>query len=78
MALHCKPSTQSGYRTYIETCVRPRLGTRKIGDLTRADVVAFHHDLRDRPYTANRAVSMLSRMFKGDAQVWHGRTRTKD
>lgn len=62
-AHHCKPSTQSGYRTYINTCIRPRLGARKIGDLTRAEVVAFHHDLRDRPYTANRAVAMLSRMF---------------
>ncbi|UWQ97486.1 integrase arm-type DNA-binding domain-containing protein [Rhodobacteraceae bacterium M385] len=63
VSLHCKPSTFNGYSTYIETCVRPRLGSRKIGDLTRADVVAFHHDLRDRPYTANRAVAMLSRMF---------------
>lgn len=62
-AHHCKLSTQSGYRTYINTCIRPRLGSRKIGDLTRAEVVAFHHDLRDRPYTANRAVAMLSRMF---------------
>lgn len=62
-AHHCKPSTQKGYQTYINTCIRPYLGSRKIGDITRADVVAFHHDLRDRPYTANRAVAMLSRMF---------------
>jgi len=63
VAHHCKPSTRKGYQSYIDTCIRPRLGSRKIGDLTRADVVAFHHDLRDRPYTANRAVAMLSRMF---------------
>lgn len=62
-AHHCKPSTQKGYQSYIETCIRPRLGSRKIGDISRADVVAFHHELRDRPYTANRAVAMLSRMF---------------
>ena len=62
-AHHCKPSTQKGYQTYINTCVRPYFGSRKIGDITRADVVAFHHELRDRPYTANRAVAMLSRMF---------------
>lgn len=62
-AHHCKPSTQKGYQSYIDTCIRPILGSRKIGDLTRADVVAFHHDLRGRPYTANRAVAMLSRMF---------------
>ena len=62
-ALHCKPSTQKGYQSIITTGIRPHLGSRKIGDISRADVVAFHHDLRDRPYTANRAVAMLSRMF---------------
>jgi integrase len=62
-AHHCKLSTRKGYQSYIDTCIRPRLGSRRIGDITRADVVAFHHDLRDRPYTANRAVAMLSRMF---------------
>lgn len=60
---HCKPATQKGYRSYVENCIKPRLGSRKIDDLTRADVVAFHHDLRDRPYTANRCVAILSKMF---------------
>jgi integrase len=62
-AHHCKLTTRKGYQSYIETCIKPRLGSRKIGDIRRADVVAFHHDLRDRPYTANRAVAMLSKMF---------------
>ncbi|MFK8036045.1 MAG: tyrosine-type recombinase/integrase [Hyphomicrobiales bacterium] len=72
-AHHCKPSTQKGYRIYIETTVKPRLGNRKINELTRADIVAFHHDLRDRPYTANRAVAMLSKMFNL-AEDWGLRT----
>jgi integrase len=54
---------QKSYQTYIETCIKPRLGNRKIDDVTRADVVNFHHDLRDRPYTANRTVAVLSKMF---------------
>jgi integrase len=62
-AHHCKLTTRKGYQSYIETAIKPRLGSRKINDLTRADVVAFHHDLRQRPYTANRAVAMLSKMF---------------
>ncbi len=62
-AQHCKPATQKGYKSYIETCIKPGLGNRKIDDLARADVVIFHHDLRDRPYTANRAVAILSKMF---------------
>jgi integrase len=70
---HCKPSTQRSYKSYIENCVKPHLGSRKINDLTRPDVVAFHHDMRDRPYTANRAIAMLSRMFNL-AEDWGLRT----
>jgi len=62
-AQHCKPSTCKGYEIMIRTCIKPKLGTHRIVDVTRADVVAFHHALRDRPYTANRAVSILSKMF---------------
>jgi integrase len=29
----------------------------------RADVAKFHHDLRDRPYQANRALGVLSKML---------------
>jgi hypothetical protein len=35
-AHHCKPSTQKGYQTYINTCIRPHLGSRKIGDIMRS------------------------------------------
>lgn len=62
-AHHCKPSTRAGYEIVIRRCIRPKLGPRKIADIRRADIVAFHHDLRDRPYMANRAVSILSKMF---------------
>ncbi|WP_300030598.1 site-specific integrase [uncultured Roseobacter sp.] len=60
---HCKPSTRKGYKIMVRTCIKPKLGSRKIVDVTRAEVVKFHYDLRDRPYTANRAVSILSKMF---------------
>lgn len=72
-AHHCKPSTQSGYQIVIDRYVRPKLGSRKIGDVARADIVAFHHDLRNRPYMANRAVSILSKMFNL-AEDWGLRT----
>lgn len=62
-AVHCKPSTVRSYRCVIEQCVRPALGPRKIVDITRADIVEFHHRLRATPYMANRSVSMLSKMF---------------
>ena len=62
-AEHCKPSTAKGYEIVIRRCIRPKLGARKIIDVTRSDIVAFHHDLRGKPYMANRAVSILSKMF---------------
>ena len=60
---HCKPSTRKGYEIVIRTCIKPKLGPRKIVDISRAEIVAFHHGMRDRPYMANRAVSILSKMF---------------
>ena len=62
-AHHCKPSTAKGYRIVISRYIRPKLGFLKIMDVARSDIVAFHHDLRHRPYMANRAVSILSKMF---------------
>jgi integrase len=62
-AHHCKPSTSKGYEIVIRTYIKPRLGPRKIIDITRAEIVAFHHGMRERPYMANRAVSILSKMF---------------
>ncbi|MBI1418200.1 MAG: DUF4102 domain-containing protein [Limimaricola sp.] len=63
VSVHCKPSTLRGYKCVIDQCVRPALGPRKIVDITRADIVEFHHGLRATPYMANRSVSMLSKMF---------------
>lgn len=72
-AHHCKPSTAKGYRSVIERTVHPQLGTRQIADVTRADIVEFHHNMRARPYMANRAASMLSKMFNL-AEDWGLRT----
>ncbi len=70
---HCKPSTCKGYEIVVRTCIKPKLGPRKIVDVSRAEIVAFHHGLRDRPYMANRAVSILSKMFNL-AEDWGMRT----
>jgi len=73
VAVHCKPSTAAGYGIVIRRCIRPRLGSRKIAEVTRSDIVEFHHGLRDRPYMANRAVSILSKLFNL-AEDWGLRT----
>ena len=61
--MHCKPKTARDYHSIIRRFIRPRLGPLPIAEVTRADVVAFHHALRETPYQANRAASMLSKLF---------------
>ncbi|WBL32758.1 tyrosine-type recombinase/integrase [Sinirhodobacter sp. HNIBRBA609] len=60
---HCKPTTARDYRSIIRRFIRPKLGPIAIAEVTRADVVAFHHGLRETPYQANRAATMLSKLF---------------
>ncbi len=63
VAHHCKPSTVKSYHIMVERCIKPRLGSRKIIDVRRADIVEFHHGMRDTPYMANRTTSVLSKIF---------------
>ncbi len=60
---HCKPRTAEEYRRAVEKCINPALGRHLVPDLTRADIARFHHKLRDRPYQANRALAVLSKMM---------------
>ena len=60
---HCKPNTAHEYRRAVELFINPALGRNHISDLIRADIARFHHDLRDRPYQANRALGVLSKMM---------------
>src|SRR5262249_12852650 len=60
---HCKPRTAYEYKRAVELFINPALGPYRIRDLLRADVARFHHELRDRPYQANRALGVLSKMF---------------
>jgi integrase len=66
---HCKPRTAYEYRRAVELFINPALGRHRISDVQRADVARFHHDLRDRPYQANRALGVLSKMMNV-AEEW--------
>ena len=60
---HCKPATARDYRSIIRRFIQPELGPLPIAEVTRADVIAFHYKLRSTPYQANRAASMVSKLF---------------
>jgi hypothetical protein len=49
--------------------ILPRLGRRKLAEITRADVHDLHRELADRPYQANRVLALLSKMLNL-AEAW--------
>lgn len=69
VADHCKPNTAYEYRRLLEGCINPRIGRLAVAEVQRRDVAQFHHSMRTSPYQANRALSVLSKMFNL-ADVW--------
>lgn len=67
--VHLKPTTQAEYRRSVDLFIVPKLGARRMTDITRADVAAFHHEFRHIPYQANRTLGVLSKMFSL-ADLW--------
>ncbi len=63
VANRCKPVTEREYRRAIDLHIRPKIGTRRVTDIARSDIQMLHNDFRDTPYQANRALSVLSKMF---------------
>lgn len=73
VASHCKPSTQAEYKRSVELFINPKLGSHRIIDITRADVVEMHQSMKATPYQANRTLGVLSIMFTV-AHTWGVRT----
>lgn len=66
---HKKASSIAEDQRLIDGRIRPALGSRKVLDLSRPDVMRFHQSLRSTPIEANRALALLSKMFNL-AEVW--------
>jgi integrase len=67
MAEHVRPklkaSTAREYERTARLYIAPHLGRRPIGELTRQDIARLHHDMRAKPYQANRTRALLSKFF---------------
>lgn len=61
--LHLKPSTISGYLQILRTNVQPKLGGRSLLSITKQDVQALHRDMKLTPYSANRTLILIRRLF---------------
>ncbi len=63
---HCKPSTQAGCRRSVTLFIDPALDELRVSEVERKDIAKLH---LDKPYQANRALCVLSKMFS-IAEVW--------
>jgi Phage integrase, N-terminal SAM-like domain len=60
-----RPATRRTYRSLIKSAILPTLGDMPVGTVTVADVERLHRGISVRaPYAANRAVMLLSRLFR--------------
>lgn len=66
---HNKPSTVASNRKYISLHIGPALGSMKVPDVTRQDVVALMKKREKGPTGANRVLACLRKMFNM-AEVW--------
>jgi integrase len=53
----------SQIRAMLDNIILPKLGAKKVDAIGRRDVEAIQVAMKDRPYQANRVLSLLSKMF---------------
>ena len=59
-----RAGTQDEYRRLIKAYIRPKLGSKNVADVRHADIQNLHQSIRSgAPYSANRAVAVVSKMF---------------
>ena len=63
-APHKKPRSVAQDRLNLEIHILPLLGSRKMDQLSRADMAKLHHALRKTPVAANRCLALCSTMLK--------------
>jgi integrase len=58
-----RPKSVRDDRAMLGTIILPKLGTKKVSTIGRRDIEAIHVMMKERPYQANRVLSLLSKMF---------------
>ena len=64
VAVRCKGSTAEGMRKLVDKHILPAFGRLPLLAVERERVAVFHARLSGVPYAANRAVALLSRMYR--------------
>ena len=68
-----RPKSVRDDRAMLHNIILPKLGAKKVDAIGRRDVEAIQVAMKDRPYQANRVLSLLSKMFNL-AVEWKWRT----
>lgn len=58
-----KKSSADDDKGMLDNHIYPAFGSEKAATVTRGQISALHHSLKDKPYAANRVLSLLSKMF---------------
>jgi integrase len=58
-----KRSTARDDRRILKLHILPRLGSRKVADIGRADITRLHSEMKPTPSMANRTLALLSHML---------------
>ncbi len=68
-----KPRSVKRDRRAWDRCILPKLGKRRVKDITRADVAKLMTEMAETPAMANKVLTLLSKAFNL-AEVWGWRT----
>jgi integrase len=58
-----RPKSVRDDRVMLDNIILPKLGAKKVDAIGRRDIEAIQVAMKDRPYQANRVLSLLSKMF---------------
>jgi integrase len=60
---HKRPASVRNDKAMIETIIKPKLGGKRVANVTRRDIEDVHAGLKSTSYRANRVLALLSSMF---------------
>jgi integrase len=74
---HVKPHNKASWAGEVELILNKRIlpafGTKRIGDLTRAEIKRWHSRMAGSPYRGNRCLAVLRRMMSLAHREWEMR-----
>jgi integrase len=74
LADHVKPHNKASWAKEIQLILNSRIlptfGTKRIGDLTRAEIKRWHSSMAASPYRANRCLAVLRKMLSLAHREW--------